>query len=84
MYICWSGSPEWLARGCDFLFWYILHSIQFTPRKLRAEQKKRAETPVRGQKTRGYIQGEDPAAAGIRSFFSLPYLETRNIGKFAL
>jgi len=50
----------------------ISHIIQLTPQELSAEPQNSASAEAlnSGQKTKRGIEGEDPAAVGIRRFFS--------------
>jgi len=63
-----AGSPSFLI-----LLLRLLHSIQLTPQRPSAEHNNctGANGASSGQKTRGCIEGEDLAAAGLRRFFSL-------------
>jgi len=46
----------------------------------RARNSAGTEAPARGQKTKSCIEGEDPAAVGIRRFFSLSNEPNKKIG----
>jgi len=74
--ICFSSFAYYTLtlHELRFLSFLFVSLISYnTPQQQSAEPRNSAgaEAPARGQKTKGCIEGEDPAAAGIERFFSL-------------
>jgi len=57
------------SRACPFV--YLSYHTTHTRAERRAETQCQRRSANSGQKTKRGIEGEDPAAAGIRRFFSL-------------